>query len=355
MKQFYRYTILFLLLCTVKSLPAQNITGTWEGMMPGEYLLVSIEQKGNELCGYTYDYELRNQEDHCIAAYVGRYDRERDVWYISGRSFIENSGTHVLMRLIMWQDRDLDKNTLKGKVYTQSGLGSFFGMDGDDIILRKISGRPRKLPGGKPDCFPKPVPPVKPVAPPATKSADPKPNVVPSQPKAVPVQPKAAPPKPAPANPAPPRTIPKTIPKVDTVKKVMPPVAPVTIKKPDADLMRKMNERKQQQQSRLEVNVKKINLKVYDNGVVDNDTVSIFYNGKLLLSHQRLSDQAIELNIDLDENVTEHTITMFAENLGGIPPNTALIVVTAGDKRYELRSKASLEENAVLVFDYRPK
>jgi hypothetical protein len=360
MKQFYRYTILFLLLCTVQSLPAQNITGTWEGMMPGEYLLVSIEQKGNELCGYTYDYELRNQEDHCIAAYVGRYDRERDVWYISGRSFIENSGTHVLMRLIMWQDRDLDKNTLKGKVYTQSSLGSFFGMDGDDIILRKISGKPRKLPGGKPDCFPKPPPPVKPAAPPPdVKSPAPKVNAVPAKPKAVPVppkaapvQPKAMPPKPAPV---PPKEIPKSIPKTDSVKKVTPSAPPATIKKPDADLMRKMNERKQQQQSRLEVNVKKINLKVYDNGVVDNDTVSIFYNGKLLLSHQRLSDQAIELNIDLDENVTEHTITMFAENLGGIPPNTALIVVTAGDKRYELRSKASLEENAVLVFDYRPK
>jgi hypothetical protein len=260
----------------------------------------------------------------------------------------------------MWQDSDLDKNTLKGKVYTQSSLGSFFGMDGDDIILRKISGKPRKLPGGKPDCFPKPPPPVKPAAPPPdVKSPAPKVNAVPAKPKAVPVppkaapvQPKAMPPKPAPV---PSKEIPKSIPKTDSVKKVTPSAPPATIKKPDADLMRKMNERKQQQQSRLEVNVKKINLKVYDNGVVDNDTVSIFYNGKLLLSHQRLSDQAIELNIDLDENVTEHTITMFAENLGGIPPNTALIVVTAGDKRYELRSKASLEENAVLVFDYRPK
>jgi hypothetical protein len=46
---------------------------------------------------------------------------------------------------------------------------------------------------------------------------------------------------------------------------------------------------------------------------------------------------------------------MFAENLGSIPPNTALIVVTAGNKRYELRSKASLEENAVLLFEYKTK
>ncbi len=116
-----------------------------------------------------------------------------------------------------------------------------------------------------------------------------------------------------------------------------------------------MARRRQNEQSRLEVSVKKINLKLYDNGVVDNDTVSVFYNGKLLVSHQRLSESPIIINLDLEEGVTEHSITLYAENLGGIPPNTALIVVTAGDKRYELRSKASLEENAVLVFDYRPK
>ena len=58
---------------------------------------------------------------------------------------------------------------------------------------------------------------------------------------------------------------------------------------------------KQSEQSRLEVDVKRINLKVYDNGVVDNDTVSIFYNGKLLLSHQRLSETPIIIDLNLDE------------------------------------------------------
>jgi hypothetical protein len=73
------------------------------------------------------------------------------------------------------------------------------------------------------------------------------------------------------------------------------------------------------------------------------------------VSKQRLSETPIELNIDLDEGKTLHEFTMFAENLGSIPPNTALIVVTAGNKRYELRSKASLEENAVLLFEYKTK
>ncbi len=75
----------------------------------------------------------------------------------------------------------------------------------------------------------------------------------------------------------------------------------------------------------------------------------------MLLSHQLLSEKAIEINLELNDRQTRHEITLFAENLGSIPPNTALIVITAGEKRYELFASASLQENAVLVFDYRPK
>jgi hypothetical protein len=88
---------------------------------------------------------------------------------------------------------------------------------------------------------------------------------------------------------------------------------------------------------------------------VDGDTVSIFYNGRLLVNKQRLSEKPIVLNIELDEKAALHEITLFAENLGSIPPNTALVVVTAGDKRYELHASSSLEENAVLIFEYKRK
>ncbi|HCY90447.1 MAG TPA: hypothetical protein DHV17_09340, partial [Chitinophagaceae bacterium] len=118
--------------------------------------------------------------------------------------------------------------------------------------------------------------------------------------------------------------------------------------------VQKLLERKNKEMSRLVVNVRNINIKVYDNGVVDNDTVSIYYNGKLLVNKKRLTEDAINLNITLDEDADLHKITMYAENLGSIPPNTALVVVTAGKKRYELFSSANLEENAVLVFEYKP-
>lgn len=116
-----------------------------------------------------------------------------------------------------------------------------------------------------------------------------------------------------------------------------------------------LDQRKNKEQSRITVGVKTINLKVYDNAIIDGDTVSIYYNGKLLVNKKLLTVNAINIDLELDENQTRHEIILFAENLGSIPPNTALIVITAGEKRYELFASASLEENAVLVFDYRPR
>lgn len=338
----YKNIFFFLLLLFTNHVKSQNIQGTWEGEMNGELLRVSIEQKGMAICGFTHDFVLNDSSDNCTAAYEGIYNKEQEMWMLRGTYFIKNSGSHVLMRLLLWQDAASGKNKLRGRVTTGSALSSLLGVGAYEVILRKVSSRPVKLPGGLPDCFPKPRP-------------IPKPKPVPAKPapapvKPVPAKPVPAKPVPTPVKPAPSKPVIK-----DTVQKPAPtPVKPV-IAKPDAELMRKMTERKQSKQSTLQVNVKQINLKVYDNGDIDNDTVSIFYNGRLLLSHQRLSDKPIIINLDLDEGITEHKLVMYAENLGGIPPNTALIVVTAGDKRYELRSKANLEENAVLIFEYKPK
>lgn len=317
-----------------------NIHGTWEGEMNNELLRISVEQKGDLICGFTHDYILRDSTDNCTAAYAGKYLPEQNAWALTGTYFIRNSGSHVLMKMVLFRD-SVRKNMLVGFVTTGNSFADIGGFGSYRVLLRKVSTRPVKLAGGEPNCFPKP----KPV---------PKPNPVNPQPKPAVVVPKPQP-KPKPVQPQPVRPVPQPVViKKDTVKKPVPmPVRPVP--KPEAELVRKMTERKQSKQSTLEVNVKQINLKVYDNGEIDNDTVSIFYNDKLLLSHQRLSDKPIVINLDLDENITSHKLTMYAENLGGIPPNTALIVVTAGDKRYELRSKANLEENAVLIFEYKPK
>ncbi len=88
----------------------------------------------------------------------------------------------------------------------------------------------------------------------------------------------------------------------------------------------------------------------YDNGEIDGDSISVFYNGKIILSHQRLSDRPISLKLDLDDDTEENLVTMYAENLGTIPPNTALMIVTDGDKRYEVRITSDTEKSGSVVF-----
>ena len=107
--------------------------------------------------------------------------------------------------------------------------------------------------------------------------------------------------------------------------------------------------------SRIPVSVKDITLDIFDNGSVDGDSITVYYNNKLLVSNKGLSAKPITIKLVLDEKALQHEIILFANNLGSIPPNTATIVVKAGAKRYELHSSASLTENAVLVLEYKHK
>jgi hypothetical protein len=93
-----------------------------------------------------------------------------------------------------------------------------------------------------------------------------------------------------------------------------------------------------------------LHITFYDNGEVDGDSISIFFNDQLLASSQHLSTKAINLSVALDPLRPFNEISMFADNLGRIPPNTALMFVYDGSKRYEVRLASSLEKSATVRF-----
>ncbi len=96
-----------------------------------------------------------------------------------------------------------------------------------------------------------------------------------------------------------------------------------------------------------------IKLDLYDNGQIDGDTVSIYHNNRLLISRGRLSAKAISFKITVDKNQPHHELVMVAENLGSIPPNTSLMIVTAGATRYEVFISSSEQKNAKIVIDLK--
>jgi len=96
----------------------------------------------------------------------------------------------------------------------------------------------------------------------------------------------------------------------------------------------------------MEVDMDDVKISLYDNGEVDGDSISVFLNGKLIATHQRLSTRPIQLTIPLDSLLDYVELSMFAENLGSIPPNTALMIVEAGDRQYQIRLTSTLEKSA---------
>jgi hypothetical protein len=71
-----------------------------------------------------------------------------------------------------------------------------------------------------------------------------------------------------------------------------------------------------------------------------------------VLSKKRLSTAPITIDLKMDESNPDHELIMVADNLGRIPPNTSLMVVTAGDKRYEVRITSTEQKNAMVKFKY---
>jgi hypothetical protein len=105
----------------------------------------------------------------------------------------------------------------------------------------------------------------------------------------------------------------------------------------------------------IEIENETFKVDLYDNGDIDGDTISLLFNGKLILSHKRLSDKAITLTLNTDDKKDVNELVMYAENLGSIPPNTALMVVTDGSSRYEVRIASDLEKSGVIRFVHKPK
>lgn len=98
-----------------------------------------------------------------------------------------------------------------------------------------------------------------------------------------------------------------------------------------------------------------VRLSFYDNGEIDGDSISVFVNHELVLSHQGLEAKAFNIYLHLDSTRELNEISMFAENLGTIPPNTALMVVTDGKNRYEVFLSSSLTENATVELRRKKK
>jgi hypothetical protein len=95
-----------------------------------------------------------------------------------------------------------------------------------------------------------------------------------------------------------------------------------------------------------------IRLDFYDNGEIDNDSISVLVNNKAVLTNEKLGAKPVSIFIRMEDNKQMQEVIMQAVNLGSIPPNTALLIVTAGKKRYKLYLTSTGQRNAAVRFIY---
>jgi len=123
---------------------------------------------------------------------------------------------------------------------------------------------------------------------------------------------------------------------------------PSTFKAQDKNL-----ERSSDIQSLIEISESEkdsIEVSIFDNGVIDNDSISLYLNDSLLIHKQLISNKPISLFISLDKKTLLNKIKLSAENLGTIPPCTAFMIIKTKKKRYEVNLSSNFSSNGVVEF-----
>lgn len=321
-----------------------NFDGQWRGgfnetslSYPGDYntvYVLELTTEGSRVFGYSYTYfNSGPKKYYTICRLTGTLNRENNevnvteverVKYNTPPEFQNCFQTHKLYYEKGDDNTEVLRGTWKAAPNQTGNCGS-----GITVLSRRITNR---LPFGlKPKentdivkATPKKVPQKKPTetilqknTPPVAKKA---PDVLPEKEQAIKITPE----------------------KTDSeTKPVLKNISPVP---------NKLESRRKDIVRSIQIENPTFQLDFYDNGEIDGDSISVFYNGKLLLSNKRLTDRPITLKLEIDKHVHENIITMYADNLGSIPPNTAVMIVTDGNKRYEVRITSDTEKSGSVIF-----
>jgi hypothetical protein len=95
-----------------------------------------------------------------------------------------------------------------------------------------------------------------------------------------------------------------------------------------------------------------VTLKIYDHGIEDGDTVSLYLNDRLLLGKYRLTKTPLKLDVKLDPKISKNKLVFFAENLGKIPPNTAAVIIEAPGFSEKVILRSDFHQSDVIYFEH---
>ncbi len=283
---------------------AQNLTGTWEGNSAGNYCKIVIFQIKDSCFGYTYDTGL----GYCKANFLGVYKQSSKKLTGKNNSFIEKTPLHTLSTYHLNYSKKNNEEYLKGRAAPKSAGAKIlsFGIP-IPVRYKKISDE---------------IDTTKLIADKITFYKD--------------------------------RSTENKIDEPSVVKELRPAAdSPVNIvTSPVKDLKIAKERRISKLIKTIETNTDSIKIILYDNGEIDGDTVTVFYNGEIIINKLPLALKPYEATVSVNKTANFSSIELMANNLGSIPPNTALMIILCGDKRYEVRTSADFNENAKINIQY---
>ncbi|NOT52087.1 MAG: hypothetical protein HOP10_12515 [Chitinophagaceae bacterium] len=388
-RSFYRYLLAFLLVPLAPFISfSQDLTGIWKGYFVSDggdhyKLEFQISQSAsftaNGVTGVSYSYlDVRfygkaTMTGNCIKS--SKKLRIREIRTVEVKSLM--GGMTCIMNYDLAYSRSGDEEFLEGtylgKNENPSKYDSSYWGDcgGGKVFLRKVATSDFYIEPFLRDKVKKDVPIID-NEPPRKKDSIKKTPVVVTKPpvkKQVttnpPVTKKITPPVKKPVT----TTTRPVVIKKDTATKTNLPIVkkPVTdttqkkipvvkIDKPVLKIPDVLKTRSNELMTSITVSDPEVTVKLYDNGEIDGDTISVYLNKKLMLSSKRLTASPLTIKFKIEEDNSDQELTMVAENLGRIPPNTSLMVVESGTQRFDVRITSTEQKNAVVRFRYqKPK
>jgi WD40 repeat protein len=95
-----------------------------------------------------------------------------------------------------------------------------------------------------------------------------------------------------------------------------------------------------------------IDVYIYDNHLIDGDTLSIFFNGEWILKNYGVVKERKMITLKLREN-TNNYMVLFAENLGSKPPNSAVVYFLDGKQKRYITLTSDLTQCSAINFVYK--
>jgi hypothetical protein len=114
----------------------------------------------------------------------------------------------------------------------------------------------------------------------------------------------------------------------------------------------RITSRKNSLVDQLTVTTSQAELELWDDAAEDGDSVSIRLNDELIVTGFPVLKQRQQLSVVLKPG--ENRLLLLADNLGSIPPNTAVMRITAGTTKKYVRIKTDLKQNNLLLINYQP-